>query len=831
MTRSGHGLSSLRPTPQLKRVRRAIRHATARARAVIAWERLWPLLVPLVSLVLLYCAVSFAGIWAMLPDWGRIAGLCLFGIAGLACLWQLRNVRLPDEEEAERRVEQVSGLEHRPLVALGDELAGSDADMATRKLWGMHLERAAQRIESLKVGAPNPPVSVRDPYALRVVAVLLFVAGFFYAGPERGERLTAAFSAAPATAIETPLRIDAWLSPPAYTARPPLLLLSGAIDSDPRLEAIEAPEGSVVMVKAPQGAALSVSILNTGSEPEPVTAQPPLQEGGLEEFAVTLETSATVAVERDGVAIHRWQFDVIDDLAPRIKLVEDPKQAASRAVRLTYELEDDYGVVSAEAHFTPVGRAPDADPLIPAPDFKLALPKQRTRKGIGQAFRDLTSHPWAGTLVTMVLAARDDAGQEGLSETKEFILPARNFRHPLARAVVEQRRNLAVDRNAHPLVLRAIEALTVAPERHFSNLTAYLGLRSVYWRLRNDTSDETLLSVLDQMWKVALTLEDGDLSLAAEELRAAQERLMQALNEDASDEEIRQLMKELREAMYKFLQELARNAPSEEDMAELPFDPNMQELGQDQLQKMLDQIEEMARQGAKDAARQMLSQLQNMLENLRMGRMQPQDGQQGQMSQMLDELGEMIRRQQELMSDTFRFDRQNRNGNQQGQQPGQQQGQQGQLGQLGQSQGQLQQALRELLQRMQEMGVAPDGPLGDAGKNMGQARERLGEGETGEALDEQGQALDNLRRGAQSLAETMADAFAQDGRNQGRQRTDLFGRPTRTEGPDLGTTVKVPDEIDAERARRILEELRRRLSRPELPRFEFDYLERLLERY
>ena len=65
---------------------------------------------------------------------------------------------------------------------------------------------------------------------------------------------------------------------------------------------------------------------------------------------------------------------------------------------------------------------------------------------------------------------------------------------------------------------------------------------------------------------------------------------------------------------------------------------------------------------------------------------------------------------------------------------------------------------------------------------------------------------------------------------QARGDVDPMGRPNRTQGPDLGNTVQVPDEIDAARARKILEELRRRLSDVERPRLERDYLERLLGR-
>ena len=49
-----------------------------------------------------------------------------------------------------------------------------------------------------------------------------------------------------------------------------------------------------------------------------------------------------------------------------------------------------------------------------------------------------------------------------------------------------------------------------------------------------------------------------------------------------------------------------------------------------------------------------------------------------------------------------------------------------------------------------------------------------------------------------------------------------------------GTTqgdVKIPSESDIQRARRILEELRRRAGERERPPVERDYIERLLEPY
>jgi hypothetical protein len=67
-------------------------------------------------------------------------------------------------------------------------------------------------------------------------------------------------------------------------------------------------------------------------------------------------------------------------------------------------------------------------------------------------------------------------------------------------------------------------------------------------------------------------------------------------------------------------------------------------------------------------------------------------------------------------------------------------------------------------------------------------------------------------------------------RGQNAQRdNDPLGRPTRSRDFSDGR-VRVPtaDESAVQRARRILEELRRKLGDPTRPREELDYLERLL---
>jgi len=90
-----------------------------------------------------------------------------------------------------------------------------------------------------------------------------------------------------------------------------------------------------------------------------------------------------------------------------------------------------------------------------------------------------------------------------------------------------------------------------------------------------------------------------------------------------------------------------------------------------------------------------------------------------------------------------------------------------------------------------------------------------------------------LRQGARDMAQQMLRQMpSRYGLNGNRGELDPMGRPPqRTDGPDPGSGVKVPDEIDVQRAREILEELRRRLGETTRPPIELEYLERLLKRF
>jgi uncharacterized protein (TIGR02302 family) len=823
-------------------VSRRIERAVGRARLNLLWESVWPVAAPFATLAGLFLALSWFGVWRLTSTPIRYAMLAAFAAAVLYCVTRLHAFRLPTRPEAFGRVEQATGSAHRPATAFADRLATAPGDPTTEALWLAHRRRLLATLDRLRSGIPTPGLARRDPYALRFLVLLLFAVGFVVAGPERLDRLGEAFRGGESIAA-TVARIDAWVTPPAYTGRPPIFLTGEA--AKPAGAEYSVPTGSIVTVRTGGTPDLRVVASGDGGNTllapvaakneapgnaAPVTTEaiPPL------EHRVTLTSAASVIVKKGDREISSWRFTVEADNPPSIALVGDPKTTASGALHLIYSLEDDYGVVAAFGEIKPVTAesAPGAHPLYDAPTLPLALPQLRTRKGNGETTRDLTAHPWAGSRVKLTLVARDEAGQEGRSTPVEITLPARQFTNELARAVVEQRTKLALDANAAPTVADALDALTLAPDTGIDNFGNYLLVRSAYYRLVASHDDDDLRGVVDYLWTIAQGLEDGDRSLAAQQLRAAEDALQQALQNNASDEEIAQLTQQLRDSMQKFTQALAAQAARNPQAANLPPNSNVQTLRPEDLQKMLDQIENLAKTGARDAARQLLSQLQNMMENLQAG--QPQAGSQAQQQamQQLNQLGDMIRRQEQLMNRTFSAQR-GQNG--QGQPMTKQEMDQA-LQDLQSGQQALSDQLGRLMQDMQGSGVQPNGKLGQAGEAMGRAAQALGKGAAGAAVGEQSSALDALRQGAQGLAQQFATGTGPGGSgfrssDDGFSNNDPLGRPMPSSGADLGSSVKVPDAIDTQRAREILDAIRQRLGASSVPAFERDYLERLLEQF
>ncbi len=852
---------------------RRVRRRISLSRWSLWAERIARAFWPLAALVGIFMALALIGIFPLLgPElhqaavWGSAAAA--LGLAG----WGVWRLRRPSEREAMRRLD--TSVPAQPLAALTDRLATDTDDPVATALWASHRLRAQKAAERLRVAPPDLRLASHDRWALRLLAVVLLAGGVIGAGPDWRATFFSAFQPAPAgaTTAAVPARepsVEAWAAPPVYTGMDTVYLTELAGSAAP----VELPAGTDLTFRVSDAKGV-IAVAGEAFQP---AGEVNTLAAGLAEIRGTLAGSGEIEVTADGATLATWKVEMLGDAAPTISLVDMPMGTASGALELAFEAHDDWGVTAAWAEIDAPGidGGEPGSPLVEPLEFPLPLPLTGTSKDVAEtAVRDFTSHPWAGGEVLITLHAEDGAGQAGASGTMTITLPGRSFRHPVARALVEQRRILALRPDRADYVLDAVQAATRRPEAWLDEETqtgAYLAIRIAVRRLAAAIVEERVIEdgadVLELLWQAALELEDGDLAAALQRMRDAEQALRDALERGASEEEIQALMDELRQAMNEYLEEMMRQA-LENGMD--PSDPNQQPgdqqmLSQQDLQDMLQQLEEAMRNGDRETAEQLLSELQRMMENLQAAR--PQGGGEGQ--ETLEALQGMIQRQRDLADRTFDELRQQRREGQmggqgqrgertpgEGNQPGEGEGQggpgqEGGAGSPGEQPGSggtgdlaaEQEALRRALEGLRSqlppgLGDGADEALGDAGRSMGEARDSLGQGDAAEALQNQMDALDRLSESVESLQEALAaqgqgDPTSGQRRGEGpgggdENRADPFDRPTGTYGSIDGRATEVPDTSAMDRARQLLEELRRRSGETSRPPVEREYLDRLL---
>ncbi|BBK40205.1 TIGR02302 family protein [Allostella vacuolata] len=810
---------------------------------------MWPALWPPAGAGGLFLALALLDLPSRLPAWLHVAVLAGFAAGFLFLLARaVRAIAMPADDDARRRVERASGLDHRPLGTLQDRPAAT-LDPQEAQLWAIHQERMRARTRQLAVGVPAAGWGRRDVAGLRAALALLLVIGVVAARHDGGSRLWRAVTPSfAATGPAATVSLDVWINPPAYTAQPPVLLRADS----------ETP------VPIPTGSALLAQLHGGGATPRLLVDEAATEFSAIDaanfRAGATLTQGERLSVLQGSRTVAAWPIRIVPDLAPTVSFAAPPARSERAALRLEYQAGDDYGIESVTAFIRRAdekkdGAKTEGGKAVEPITLELPLPGLKPTEARSASFHDLTAHVWAGLPVVVTLEAVDAIGQKGRSEPIATVLPERTFTHPVARALVEQRRELSIDPANREAVAEVLGTLSLRPARFGEDLVVFLALRSARARLSFDGDGSSIEPVQQLLWDTALRIEDGRPSTTERDLRQAQRALMDALDRNASDQEIERLMRELQQAIDRHMQamaeEMMRN-PERFQQQEIP--PNSQVVRREDIQRMLDQARDLARTGAREAARDMLQRLQEMMENMRMARPMPgqqQQGQQGQAQQMMRDLQRMMQRQQQLLDRSHRAQqqRQGQRG-QQGQQG--QRGQQGQQGQQGQGdqdgegmgagdQEQLRRMLGEFMRRMGEGGGEIPGGLGRAERAMRDAARQLGQGDPGGAVGPQGEALDQLQQAMQGMAEQMmgGDQFGegdpQGVPNQGQRNADRsrdpLGRPMPTTGTYEGSDVKVPGEGELSRSRAILDELRRRAGERFRPSLERDYIDRLLRRF
>ncbi|AUH35340.1 DUF4175 domain-containing protein [Paracoccus tegillarcae] len=807
----------------------------------MVWEQVARAFWPLAALLAVIFACFWLGLVAALPNmvlpWA--VGASLLVVIAAAVWGGLRFSRVGSGAALTRVDEKLPG---RPLSALRDHAALGDEGA----LWQAHQAQMRSRAAAARAVAPDAGLTRRDPFALRLAAMVALAMALIFGG---AGNLGDGLSAVAATlrpqiergdAVATGPSWEGWAEPPAYTRRPTIYL-----NALPEGEVLELPKGSAVSFRLYGEDATVTQTVGTDPGEDP-------------------QAPAFTAMQSGAVEVMGRHFDIIvlPDAAPLIRPGDAPTRRADGRLVQDFFAEDDHGVVSAEAGIALDLQAVDRRfGLAVAPEpreavaLELPLPGGARQEVQGQLVQDLARHPWANLPVTVTLSALDGIDQQGQSAPMQTVLPGRRFFDPLAAALIEMRRDLLWSRENAGRSAEILRAVTWQPDG-FVDEILYLQLRASVGVLETTTlSPEDRDKLAEALWLAAIELEDGGLADALERMKQAQEKLSEAIRNGASPDEIQRLMDELKSATDEYMRMLAEQG--QPDPADR-FTDNQQQgqvITGDQIQQMMDEIQRLMNEGRMAEAQQLLEQFNRMMENMQVtqsqgqGQGQGQSGEQG--NQSMNRLADTLREQQGLSDEAFR----------------EMQEQFSQGGQQGNEElAQRQQELREQLGQQQglmpgqgsERGDAARRNLDEAGRAMEQAEQALRDGDMPGAMDRQADAIQSMREGMRALGDMLGEGerraegqqqgqegqqgdqpggAMRDGQQQGlpydrRADRDPLGRQLSGNGNTITDGDPLAEGVDpAARARDLQDEIRRRSGERTRPEDERDYLGRLLDRF
>lgn len=274
---------------------------------------------------------------------------------------------------------------------------------------------------------------------------------------------------------------------------------------------------------------------------------------------------------------------------------------------------------------------------------------------------------------------------------------------------------------------------------------------------------------------------------------------------------------------------------------------------------MMEQAQEMAKNGDREGAQQMMEKLREMLEKMQeqIARNDPNSPQgraaaqkRAQAQRAIHGLQQLTKKQVGLIDRVFRQD------NKIDLPP------RGLIAGVQEAveQEEMRRTLGDLMLELHEVFGGIPGNIGDAERGMRDSTESLITGALDQSLEDQAGVLKELRQSSNDAQQQMAQQFGgmmmmgrlgpgqgpgwgpgrgdfpdryPRGPRDGVER-DPFGRESQEQqnaGDNVDGPVDIPDQMDVRQAQEILEELRRRSADRTRPPAELDYIERLLKQF
>jgi uncharacterized protein (TIGR02302 family) len=650
--------------------------ARLRTARVLRVERSWPFLLPALAALCGFAILVLLALPQRLPLWLHLPIVLLLAGFVAGRLWHAaRRVPPASRSAIDRRIEQRSGLRHRPLQTLLDRPAGPRPDAIQHAVWQAHRERTATQLRRLRTGPPHLAVWEHRFGRLTVALLPMLLLAIILAGPEAPGRLASGFLPGLFDPPGPAPWMQAWITPPDYARAAPVFL------TDPHGET-SVPFGSVLQVSltglhgAPR---LEIGELDPNHKPsgdEPVFRR--LSEGSWN-LTRTLDASARISVRGNGRALADWTVRVAP--LPAMLLAWDGAPGPSRQpwrTRLPWRVAHPYGLnaLSAEIRLAAPRLAhPRSSTRAAAmPVLRVPIPiAPGTREGRGVAQPDLSADPRAGEAVIARLTATDVSGRTAQGPEARFTLPERPFRNPLARAVLDTRKRVALGRESREDAAADLQALGDAPGQFATDSGMFVNLASIASLLREDdvADGPAVDEATGRLWELALALEDGlhndrqgaraaaDLRAAREAVAAQLERMRQLGDKGQSDKEQAELerrMQALSAAIARRMQALAEQARRNHTV--LPPMPDARMLRGGDLARMMQQMRDDAAHGRTQDAMQKLAEMQSMLDRMRaatpqdLESAQQQAAAQQQVREQMQGLQDLVRRQQALLDQT-----------------------------------------------------------------------------------------------------------------------------------------------------------------------------------
>lgn len=854
-------------------------------------------LVLLIERISLHCwrivfwALFFAGLWMMeLPQFLGNTAEVVFSITFFAGMlfWiriDILSFRLPVNKILDDRLEQDSKILRGSINALSDTLANPKGQL-TRELWNSAQQGILYSLHKLHVNAPKAIIARRDPNALRFIAIIIFICGIFISGPDWQSRII--YGAFPlGTQFQEQLRtntVTLWIKPPDYTnAAASQILGSGNVEGGLKIQ-----QGSQIKfrVYSPFDHYFA-PVLHNGSQ----TLTMKYIGENMFGAETMIEKSDRLSISQFYLPRANWPYTFVPDNPPyfvqkeKTNNTSKPEKSASNDapendnpfeilsnshMQFTFTVQDDYGVTDLDLSME-LDPAIDERPIgSPYHDTKLVMSPADTEFKIDPVY-DLTWHNWAGLPVVLNFSIKDHLGQIEKFTPISITLPERKFENPVARSIIAIRKNLAWSKDYDfAKIANDLASLLTAKDFFKNEPAAYLGIKTASVRLlqtegmKKEARMETSNAVSDLLWDIAIALEDGRLALAHRDVLDAQKALENALrNPNTSEDEIDRLMQDMQDKIQNYFSalqdDIKRRMENGEHFPMLSPDQYGQMINPESLSNFLEQLQSEMKSGNTTKSKEMLSQLQRMMEMMdpSMHRSMPKDMQ--MMSKGVSELQKLIENQEKLKTQTEKqaklqdelsiFNNPNMQKDKEftepknGFPPAPKPGSDNLLKEWNKvdttKNKDEQEALRMILGKLmieadEKLGEIPE-KFGRAERNMVDSSESLGKDNPKESIPHQESAIKNLKDSQEELKKKLKNRMQQMvgiGLNGG-MKYDPLGRPYGNHDQQMGadSQVKIPDETQQKRVQEILRLLRERSGEFQRPEEELEYFRRLLRQF